>query len=101
MEHFIPLNPIKGLKETLLPKSIEDLIEEKRDDSGDEECFTLLKESIEEDNEFCEQLMENYHKASWLSSACKEKKSTTLTFKVIRGNLPYMDHRILPLPILE
>jgi hypothetical protein len=56
------LDPIKGLKETLLPKSIEKTIEEQRVEGSDEEGFTLLKESIEEDNEFCEQLIEYFHK---------------------------------------
>jgi hypothetical protein len=57
--HCLPSNLIEGLKETLLLKSDENTTKEKRAEDSDEESFVALKENIEEDNEFCEQLLEH------------------------------------------
>jgi hypothetical protein len=48
------LDPIKYLRETLLPKPIKNTIREKKAEDSDKESFETLKENIEEDNEFCE-----------------------------------------------
>jgi hypothetical protein len=45
------------LREKLLPEFVETTIEKQEADNNNEESFESLKESIEEDDEFCEQLM--------------------------------------------
>jgi hypothetical protein len=52
------LDPIEGLRETLLPEFVETTIERQEVDKSNEESFEFLKESIEEDEEFCEKLIE-------------------------------------------
>jgi hypothetical protein len=51
------LDPIKGLRETLLPYFFETTLERQKFDDNSEEIFECLKENTEEDYKFCEQLI--------------------------------------------
>jgi hypothetical protein len=64
------LDPIEGLRETLLPKFFETIIERQEVDKSNEESFEFLKESIEGDEEFCEQLIEICSNTDFLDSFC-------------------------------
>jgi hypothetical protein len=68
------LDPIKYLRETLLPKPIKNTIREKKVEDSDEESFEALKENIEEDNEFCEQLIEHCHNKDFLVRICMQRR---------------------------
>jgi hypothetical protein len=68
------LDSIEGLNEILLLIFDENTIEEQRDEDGDEEDFVALKENIEEDNEFCEQLLEHCHDKNLLVKFCMQRK---------------------------
>jgi hypothetical protein len=68
------LDPIEDLRETLLPKPIENTIGEQKDEDSDEESFEALKENIEEDNEFCEQLLEHCHNKDFLVKFCMQRR---------------------------
>jgi hypothetical protein len=68
----LPSYLIEGLRETLLLKYDENTIREQEDDSN-EESFECLKENIEEDNEFCEQLLEHCDK-DFLVRFCIQRK---------------------------
>jgi hypothetical protein len=63
------------LKETLLLKSDESTVEEEEiEDDSNEESFECLKENIQEDNEFCEQLLEHCHNKDFLVKFCVQRK---------------------------
>jgi hypothetical protein len=66
---------IEGLKETLLLKYDESTFEEEEiEDDSNEESFECLKENIQEDNEFCEQLLEHFHDKDFLVKFCVQRK---------------------------
>jgi hypothetical protein len=60
------LDPIEVLRETLLLEFVETKIERQKVDKSNEESFECLKEIIEEDDEFCEQLIEIFPKRDFL-----------------------------------
>jgi len=63
------------LKETLLIKFDESTFEEGDiEDDSNEESFKCLKENIQEDDEFCEQVLEHCHNKEFLVKFCVQRK---------------------------
>jgi len=72
---MFPLNHIEILRETLLPNPIENLVEEEEvENDSDEEGFEYLKNNIQEENEFCKQLLEHFHDKDFLAKFCVQRK---------------------------
>jgi hypothetical protein len=68
------LDPIEGLRETLLPEFVETTVERQEVDNNNEESFECLKESTEEDYEFCEQLIELCPDKDFLVKFCQQRE---------------------------
>jgi len=63
------------LRQKLLLKSDEStIVEYKIEDNSNEEMFECLKENIQEENEFCEQLLEYCHNKDILVRFCVQRK---------------------------
>jgi hypothetical protein len=80
------------LKETLLLKSDEETTKETRSKESDEEIFMVLKENIEEDNEFCEQLLEHCRDEEFLVSFCIQRREEyNIVFQNYKRDLMQVD----------
>jgi hypothetical protein len=64
-EEGFSLNPVEVTTKEQVPKV---------DCDDDEESYQALKEILEEDNEFCEQLLENYHNKYLLVGFCMHRR---------------------------
>ena len=71
MSEGFDLDPIEGLRETLLPEFVEKIVERKEVDNNNEESFECLEQSTYEDYEFREKLIKLFPNKDYLVKLCQ------------------------------